>query len=615
MNIDTRDTQDIPLSLLSLSKSNMRSAKGIDEAFVNSIKHNGVVQALLVTKVGEKYEVVAGRRRLHALHALVKHKSINNTFPVPCTLCSPETAARLSIVENMHRKKPHPTEYYTSINRLKEEGGQRDSICDTLQLTPLQYDKIIRLATLHPRIFSAYQKDELNEDQVKAFGATDDIKKQLAVWKQSDYSPHIQVWAIRSAMQSGLTNKDRLVKFVGMECYTNAGGTSTPDLFTDIIVIHDAHLLMDLATQQLDAALVQCQSDEPGWKWYNATLPDQEENTVEIKARFTAKTRKMTDDQKARIKLIDSEIKSIIAIDEADWTKAQAARYDELDEQHDDLLVVIQQENEYFLKKEMACSGLVISISTNGTLYYTRGIQTRDDIASTKKKNTTITDSGDDESNGVDDEESEKNYSQALMSDINLYLRAMTKAQMVKFPDMAIELLHYSLIVDCFDSWPPMIHSLSTQHTPTETTRNDHEQSVMFNALTDARRKLDLDWLDLEVQQERIEAYISLPASSKKALLAFVSASCFENDLDDYIRTETALDVTDYWSPTKENYFSRIAKPLLLSQVTEIVGDKAVAPYRQSTKKGVADYISGLFEEKPTALKSVLEQWVPPLFR
>lgn len=616
MNIETRETQNIPLSLLAFSKSNMRSAKKIDDEFVNSIKHNGIVQALVVTKIGEKYEVVGGRRRLLALNALLKMKEIDKSYSVPCTLCSQDTAARLSIIENLHRSTPHATEYYVSINRLKEEGGSRESICNYLQLTTLKYDQIIRLANLHPRIFKAYEKDELDEKQVKAFGATNDIKKQIDIWKQSDYSNSITAYTIRTALQTGLTNNDRLVKFVGIDRYTKAGGTLTPDLFTDIVLIHDAHLVMDLATRLLSAALEKCRTEEPGWKWYKATMPGQQDTVVETKGRFYGKTRRTTGEQKSRIKLIDDELKLLIAIDEEDWTHEQAERYDELDEKHDDLLIAIQQENSYYLKKEMNHSGIVISFNTHGELYYTRGVQTSDDIAGMKKKANKPDGAGDTGSEGSDDgDDTDSPYSQALSCDIDLYLRAMTKAQLVKYPDMAIELLHYSLVVSSFESWPPMIHSLNTQITAVETTQNDYEQSTMCRVLTDARNKLDLEWLNLEEQKARIDAYISLPDKSKKALLAFVSASAFQEDLDDFIRTETALDVTEYWSPTKENYFSRIARPLLLTQVIHIVGDKAAAPYLNSTKKRLVDYISGLFDEKPNALKAVLEKWVPPLFK
>ena len=597
----------------------MRLSKGIDDSFVDSIRINGVVQALVVMSNGRQYEVVAGRRRLHALQKLVAKKTITGNYPVPCTLCSAEEAATLSIVENMHRTMPHPTEYYKSINKLTKAGHSKKAICDSLQLECAQYEKIIRLANIHPRIFKAYEAGKLDESQVKAFGATDDIKKQLAVWEKSDFSPNIQVWEIRRAIQTEFTNDDSVVKYVGLDAYIEAGGQYTTDLFNDLVMIHDTALVMGMAGKMLDAALIQYRSDEPDWKWYARSLPgDQTMEGLDIKGQYRAKTRKATTAQQAKIDRLEKQMALLSDIDESEWTLEQGDHYDELDEKLDEVKAAILNENEYFLKKEMRSSGVVLTIGSGGNLLFRRGLQTKRDISDVMKDVKRNNESSDNTDGGEYDSkrEADSHYSQALRNDIALYLRAMTKAQLLKYPDLAVELLNYSMIVDCLDrAFPPMVHSFRSQIIPTETSRNDYEQSVMCKVITEAYGKLDIGWLDLEVPKERIDAYISLPAKTKKALLAYVSASIFERDLDDYIRTETSLDITEYWTPTKDNYFSRISGGLLLSQVRDIVGDKEASKYIGSTKKVIVDYISGIFETKPGNLKEVIQRWVPPVFK
>src|SRR3546814_15854390 len=57
---------------------------------------------------GERYEVVAGGRRLAALKLLAKKRRISREWEVPCMLVADGTARTASLTENVEREAMHP---------------------------------------------------------------------------------------------------------------------------------------------------------------------------------------------------------------------------------------------------------------------------------------------------------------------------------------------------------------------------------------------------------------------------------------------------------------------------------------------------------------------------
>ena len=75
-----------------------------------SIQRVGLLQNLIVTATtdGERYEVVAGGRRLAALKLLAKKRRISKEWDVPCLLVADGTARTASLTENVQREAMHP---------------------------------------------------------------------------------------------------------------------------------------------------------------------------------------------------------------------------------------------------------------------------------------------------------------------------------------------------------------------------------------------------------------------------------------------------------------------------------------------------------------------------
>jgi ParB family transcriptional regulator, chromosome partitioning protein len=100
----------IPLNKLTKSDTNVRKTgeNSITE-LAASIQAHGLLHNLIVIKTkSDKYQVIAGSRRLAALNKLAKEKVISKTFGVPCRVVGGEAGTETSLAENVIRANMHP---------------------------------------------------------------------------------------------------------------------------------------------------------------------------------------------------------------------------------------------------------------------------------------------------------------------------------------------------------------------------------------------------------------------------------------------------------------------------------------------------------------------------
>lgn len=122
------------------------------EDLAESIKHNGIIQPLVVRKVKGEYELIAGERRLRA-STIVGLKKV----PVVIKKFSDKEALAIALVENIQRKDLNVIEEAESYKRLITEfkltheevsratGKSRSHITNILRLLNLDQEIIILL--------------------------------------------------------------------------------------------------------------------------------------------------------------------------------------------------------------------------------------------------------------------------------------------------------------------------------------------------------------------------------------------------------------------------------------------------------------------------------------
>ena len=148
-----------------------------DEALqelAQSIKAHGVIQPIIVRKVGDKYEIIAGERRYRASQLAGK-----TTIPALVRDIDDKEAAKIALLENLQRKDLTPIEeaktYQTILkldNITQEElaqnlGKSQSAIANKLRL--LNLDEEVQTALLNSKISERHARSllPLNHEKQK----------------------------------------------------------------------------------------------------------------------------------------------------------------------------------------------------------------------------------------------------------------------------------------------------------------------------------------------------------------------------------------------------------------------------------------------------------------
>lgn len=285
------DLQSIPLNRLVHAKTNVRKT-GRDlgiEGLMISIKTHGLRQNLNVrATTGNRFEVVAGGRRLEAMRRLAKQGSLDAATPVPCLLLAKDdNPTEVSFVENAQRLDMHPDDQCAAFAELVTGGMPLEDIAARFGVSDAVVRQRLKLSQVSPRLRKLFRVGDVTLAQMMALALVDDHSAQEKAWADlPDWNRDPQTLR-RRLMGEGVPATNRLAVFVTVEAYEAAGGMVLRDLFEEDEppVLADASLLETLAMAKLEEAGEAVRAE--GWSWVKiATQNDYEPyERVFLKAR------------------------------------------------------------------------------------------------------------------------------------------------------------------------------------------------------------------------------------------------------------------------------------------------------------------------------------------
>lgn len=143
-----------------------------------SIKEHGVLQPLLVSKAGEKYELIAGERRLQA----AKRAGLTSV-PAVVRAVGEQEKLELAIIENIQRHNLNPIEEAKAYLRLVDEFGmQQDMVAKKMGQSRSTVANTLRLLHLPVEIQRAVAEGRISEGHAKALLSIENPEKQRAVF-------------------------------------------------------------------------------------------------------------------------------------------------------------------------------------------------------------------------------------------------------------------------------------------------------------------------------------------------------------------------------------------------------------------------------------------------
>lgn len=586
----------VPLSQLlpRRSKRNVRTTprQAIPE-LAASIARVGLLQNLIVilSADGEQYEVVAGDRRLTALKLLAKKKRIAADYEVPCLLVADASARTVSLAENVQREAMHPADQFAAFAALVKEGRPIEDIAADFGVSPLVVQRRLKLANVSPRLMTDYRASSVTLEQLMALTITDDHAAQEAAFYGA---PEWQRGA--SALRDRLTEREisashPLVRFVGLDAYTEAGGGIRRDLFAEGdagTYLTDAELLETLVRAKLDAQAEEVRAE--GWAWVEA-VPQMSHADRQTFQNAPRQNREPTAREARRIASLQGRLEKIdTTLEEAYDTEDEdkVATLEERREQVAGELQAIEDTLQDYAPDVRAVAGAIVTIDREGETVIYRGLlreaeakalrtlhQLRQGFA---EGGATNEDEGD-----ADEAPKAANVSDRLAQRLSAHRTAALQIEVAQHPHVALAALVHGMVQtvlqpNAYRDGLPLGVRLTVKDRLESLAPDVSESSatVALRTLQEVAGEV--------LPEDSAELFAVLVAKSQDELVRLL-AVCVAATVDVVTPRATqrqpgaelaqavGLDMAAWWKPTAEGYFQHVPKAAILEAVCQYAPD------------------------------------------
>lgn len=139
-----------------------------------SIKQHGIIQPLVVRRLGEKYEIIAGERRYKAA-TMAGLTSV----PAVITVIDDKTSAEVALVENVQRKDLTAIEEARSYKNLIDKNGMtQEEVAKKMGLSQSAIANKLRLLNLSEKVQGALLNEQISERHARSLLVLNNFEEQ-----------------------------------------------------------------------------------------------------------------------------------------------------------------------------------------------------------------------------------------------------------------------------------------------------------------------------------------------------------------------------------------------------------------------------------------------------
>lgn len=598
------ETKQIPLSRLVPSPANVRrvnAAVNVEE-LADSIEAHGLIQNLTVRKTrrGNKYEVVAGARRLAALSLLVRQGRFDKATLITCSIRSgADNDTEISLAENTQREAMHVCDEILAYRQLVEDGMTPENIAARFGQSVVTVRQRLKLAHLSPRILDQLREDAIRIDQARALAISDDQGAQERAWFDSqtwNRDPH----SLRAMLtRDHVRSTEKLAVFVGIEAYETAGGAIMRYLFADAntTFLTDRPLLVRLATERLEQEVDILKAK--GWKWVEVSLEAYAVHNRGF-ARIYPMSHVPTEAEQVELANLGERFNEIAArladYAEGDPTlDTDEAKLADIEQRMEG----IREAGKVYDIKEKALAGCIVTISHGGTSQIEQGLVHPDDLAALRalRQPEGIEQDGGGASAGYsptllggrDDDEAEHPtaYSAALIEELTAIRTAAMRNELTTRPNLALAVVLYPLVLKVFltrSSYWRIGTSVEISGQMKDLTPSIKETEACaalseWNSIHETwGHKLPGDpgnlweWLLEQRQEDLLDLLAVVTAANINAVEAKHDHDRERLTHADQLAAALKLDMRQHWEP-KAPFLSRLSK----AQIAEVMAEAGCA--------------------------------------
>lgn len=145
-----------------------------------SLSEHQLIQPILVRKLGERFELIAGERRVRAARELGW-----STITAVIRECSDRETAEIAIVENLLRKDLNPIEKAHSFTRyLEEHNSTQEELAKRIGIDRSTIANLVRLLDLPEQVQRHLVTGKISTGHAKTLLALDDGEQQIQLCEQ-----------------------------------------------------------------------------------------------------------------------------------------------------------------------------------------------------------------------------------------------------------------------------------------------------------------------------------------------------------------------------------------------------------------------------------------------
>jgi ParB family chromosome partitioning protein len=620
--IQCTPTQPHLIAVNRLEKSPLNARRtavkvGMEELKASLLAH-GLMQNLVVTDTGDgTYRVIAGGRRLEAIHCLQAEGKLPEDFAVPCQIVTEEHALEMSLAENTVRLAMHPADQFEAFAALIDQGESAFDVAVRFGVDESLVLKRMKLASVAPQLLAEYRSEGMTLECLMAFTVTDDHRRQLKVFKSLQGWQKDDPSAIRAALTEKMIDaSDKLARFVGLDAYRAAGGASRADLFSQEVYLEKPALLNRLAEKKLDGIRKELEAE--GWNWIEIN-PERDYSLVN---RCTRLKPRLIDAPAELIEFksrLDAELEQIEqSLDDTEsdaMLDQQQAVQRQLDEAEEKLAAFVGFDDEH-----KALAGCFVSIGQDGTPFIDKGLVRPEHRKHLAKLLTA--DGGDGEPVKA---KPKGQLPETLRRDLAAERLQVAQVEIARNPAIALDLLVFQVASQMLDE-RPCVDGPDVEFNRPRAKPDSQEPTAATRALEAIQQSLPDGWRKPKSEAARFEAFRSLPEASKLELLAYCMALTLKPKLGpsegdeatayDVTLSLTAADVAGYWRPGKDNFLGRISRDQLLAVSREVLGEPWAQSHFSDKKAVLVDQLDRAFSNPEKSGRTPdqieeLKRWLP----
>ena len=181
-SLDTGDLLHIPVD--QIDPNPFQPRRSFDEAEIaslaDSIRQHGMIQPVIVRAVGDRYQLIAGERRLRASVAAQLHE-----IPARILDLDDQRVSELAMVENLQREDLNAMDKASAFrDYLASYGGTQEELAGRLGIDRSTVSNLIRLLELPAEIQDAVRSKKISQGHARAFLGLADADQQVGAFQR-----------------------------------------------------------------------------------------------------------------------------------------------------------------------------------------------------------------------------------------------------------------------------------------------------------------------------------------------------------------------------------------------------------------------------------------------